>query len=238
MKRILKNPITIWLKKLYKSKKLEYQNRDKSLKIGYMSHAINCKFGKYNTIHTNVGIDKVLLGDFTYIADNTSVSKATIGKFCSIGPNCTIGLGKHPSHTFVSTHPIFFSDLNQAQISFADKKYFEEFENITIGNDVWLGSDVIVLDGVNIADGVIVAAGSVVTKDIPPYAIVGGAPAKIIKYRFKKNEIEKLLEMKWWDMDEEYLKNNFKQFHDIKKFLNNEVKLNIGNLYRGKSKND
>lgn len=219
MKWIIKNPLTIWFVKLIKSKILEYKNKDKNLKIGYMSSAKDCSFGIYNTIYDNVSLNDVHLNDFTYIAGNTKISKTSIGKFSSIGPDCKIGLGKHPSSTFVSTHPIFFSNLNQAQISFADKSYFNEFENITIGNDVWIGSNVLVIDGVNIGDGAIIAAGSIVTKDIPSYAIVGGVPAKLIKYRFEKDEIRKLLEIKWWNMDIDYLKNNFIQFHNIKSFV-------------------
>ena len=222
MKWLIKNPLTVWFVKLIKSKVLEYKNREKSLKIGYMSSATNCKFSMYNTIYNDVSLNEVVLGDFTYIAGNTSISKTSIGKFCSIGPDCKIGLGKHPTKDFVSTHPIFFSTLKQAQITFADKDYFQEFENITIGNDVWIGSNVIVVDGVNIGNGVIVAAGSVVTKDIPPYAIVGGVPAKMIRYRFEEEEIEKLLEMKWWEEDVDFLKKNFQKFHDVKEFLNNQ----------------
>ncbi len=219
MKWLIKNPLTLWFVRLIKSKKLEYKNKDKNLKIGYMSSALKCSFGIYNTIYDNVNLNEVDLGDFTYIAENTNISKVIIGKFCSIGSDCKIGLGKHPSKIFVSTHPIFFSTLNQVQISFSDKNYFKELDEITIGNDVWIGTNVIVVDGVNIGDGVIVAAGSVVTKDIPPYAIAGGVPAKIIRFRFEINEIEKLLELKWWDMDAEYLKVNFKKFHNIKNFL-------------------
>lgn len=220
MKQIIKNPLTVWFAKLIKSKILEYKNRDKFLKIGYMSSATNCKFSMYNTIYNEVNLNEVTLGDFTYIAGNTSISRTTIGKFCNIGPDCKIGLGKHPTKDFVSTHPVFFSTLKQAQISFADQNYFEEFVDIKIGNDVWLGANAIIVDGVKIGDGVIVAAGSVVTKDIPPYAIVGGVPAKIIKYRFEKEEIEKLSDMKWWDMDVEYLQKNFTKFHSIREFLN------------------
>ncbi len=215
----IKNPLSVWLIKLIRSKILEYQNRKKFLKIGYMSSMLNCQLGVYNTLYNDVSLNEVILGDFTYIAANTNIAKTKVGKFCSIGPNCKIGLGRHPSREFVSTHPIFFSTLKQAQITFADKNYFEEFENIEIGNDVWIGASVIIVDGVKIGDGVIVAAGSVVTKDMPPYSIVGGVPAKIIKYRFEKEEIKKLLELKWWNLDIEYLKVNFKKFHNVHEFI-------------------
>lgn len=220
MKWLIKNPLTIWCVRLIKSKILEYKNKDKNLKIGYMASAVNCSFGLYNTVMDRTSLVEVKLGDFTYIGSDTRISKSSIGKFCSIGHGSKIGLGKHPSANFVSTHPIFFSPSSQVQISFSDKNYFKEFDKIIIGNDVWIGVNAIVLDGVNIGDGVIVAAGAVVTKDIPPYAIVGGVPAKIIRFRFETNEIEKLLELKWWNMDTGYLKNNFTKFHDIKVFLN------------------
>jgi len=215
MNSIIRNPLSVWFALLLKSNIIEYKNRSKHLKIGYMSNVSKCKFGMHNTIYEYVSINEVDLGDFSYIACKTSISKTKIGKFCSIGPDCKIGLGKHPAKDFISTHPIFFSTLKQTRITFADRDYFNEFEEIEIGNDVWVGANVIIVDGVKIGHGAIVAAGSVVTKDIPPYAIVGGAPAIFIRYRFEKVEIEELLKMKWWDMDVSYLRDNFKKFHSI-----------------------
>ena len=219
MKGFVENPLTVWIAKLVRSKIMEYKYRDKNLKIGYLSSLRNCTLGFCVTIYDNVSLYECTLGDFTYVTSRTNIVKTTFGKYCSIGPDCKIGLGKHPTKDFVSTHPIFFSTLRQSQISFADRSYFEEFDKIVIGNDVWIGANVIVIDGIKIGDGAIVAAGSVVTKDVPPYAIVGGVPAKIIRFRFEQYQIEKLLEIKWWDMNKDSLKNDFKKFHNIDDFL-------------------
>lgn len=219
IKNLIKNPFTIWFVRLSRSKLLEFKYKNKMLKIGYLSTLQNCTFGHYNTLYDNINLNNVILDDFTYIASNTAIINTVIGKYCSIGPDCKIGLGKHPSKVFVSTHPIFFSTIKQAQITFSDKDYFEEFENIIIGNDVWIGANALIIDGVKISDGAIIAAGSVVTKDVPPYAIVGGVPAKIIKYRFEQKQIEKLLEIKWWDWDIKDLQTDYKKFHNIKKLL-------------------
>ncbi|MBF0211932.1 MAG: CatB-related O-acetyltransferase [Magnetococcales bacterium] len=163
-------------------------------------------------------MENVQVGDFTYISDGTTIGMATLGRYCSIGPECKIGLGRHPSEGFVSTHPIFFSTARPCQITFADRGYFEEHQPIVIGHDVWLGARVLVMDGVTIGDGAIVAAGAVVTRNVPPYAIVGGVPAKIIRYRFPEETINDLLERKWWNLPPELLAEHFRQFHDIALF--------------------
>ena len=90
---------------------------------------------------------------------------------------------------------------------------------VTIGNDVWVGANVIILPGVTIVDGAVLAAGAVVTKDVEPYAIVGGVPAKLIKYRFSREKREKLLRIKWWNLDEEKIEENIELFYDPDKFL-------------------
>ncbi|MEY8673893.1 CatB-related O-acetyltransferase [Francisella philomiragia] len=219
MKRILRNPLSIWFNRLLRAKKLEFKYRKSHLKIGYMTEVNNCSFGIYTTLYDEIFLKNVSIGDFTYVASKTHIHQTKIGKFCSIGPGCRIGLGKHPTSRFVSTHPAFFSMSKQSQVTFVDKNYFTEFENINIGNDVWIGANVLVVDGVNIGSGAIIAAGSVVTKDVPPYAVVGGVPAKVIKFRFEKDEVEKLLKVKWWDMDIEYFKKYYKKFLDVKKII-------------------
>lgn len=216
IKTILKNPFTIWIVKLCRAKLYQLKFHQNRLKIGYNSYAKSSTFGYANFIKNNVSINNSKLDSYTYVSDGTKIQYATIGKFCSIGPECQLGLGKHPS-TFVSTHPVFYSTL--PYMTFADKNYYNEFESIIIGNDVWIGSRVIVLDGVSISDGAIVAAGSLVTKNVPPYAIVGGVPAKVIKYRFEEAVIDKLLEDKWWNKDIKFLKNNFYIFHSIDDYL-------------------
>ncbi|MBY7733841.1 CatB-related O-acetyltransferase [Francisella philomiragia] len=219
MRRIIRNPLTVWFVRLIRAKVLEYKNKEKFLRIGYMTKVSDCSFGIYTTLYDEIFLKNVSIGDFTYVASKTHIHQTKIGKFCSIGPGCRIGLGKHPTSRFVSTHPAFFSISKQSQVTFVDRNYFTEFENINIGNDVWIGANVLVIDGVNIGSGAIIAAGSVVTKDVPPYAVVGGVPAKVIKFRFEEDEVEKLLKVKWWDMDIEYFKKYYKRFLDVKKII-------------------
>jgi len=173
--------------------------------------------------NTAVGNDShlynVSLGEYSYIGQRGTMMNTKIGKFCSIGQGTSISLGMHPSSTFVSTSPVFFSPHKQCGTTFANGSYFKEMGNCTIGNDVWIGANVIIMDDVTVGDGAIIGAGAVVTQNIPPYAITVGIPSKVIKYRFTENEIEFLLKFKWWDRDINWIKENYKDFHDIKPFM-------------------
>jgi len=169
------------------------------------------------------------IGLGTYIADNSIIKKAIVGRFCSIGSNVQTGLGVHPSRQFVSTHPAFFSTRKQAGFSFVEKDIFEEQifidtelkHVVEIGNDVWIGNNVIISDGLKIGDGAIVATGSIVMKDVLPYAIVGGNPAKVIGFRFSEQQIEKLMAIKWWNWDFEKIQSNSSLFTNVKSFTAN-----------------
>jgi chloramphenicol O-acetyltransferase type B len=168
-------------------------------------------FGDYVNL-AKVDVRQSEIGNFSYVSNGTKINRTKVGKFCSIGPRCLIGgLGKHPTN-LISTHPVFYSQLKQASISFANKQYFEEFEETVIGNDVWIGANAIIIDGVSIGDGAIIASGAVVNKSVEPYAIVGGVPAKLIKKRFDDEEVTHLLNIQWWDWSLETLKVNANKF--------------------------
>ena len=91
-------------------------------------------------------------------------------------------------------------------------------ESNIIGNDVWIGANVVIMNEISVGDGAVIGAGSIVTKDVPPYAIVVGSPARIIRYRFEKEEIEFLLNFRWWDKDSNWIKDNYLKFNNIKEF--------------------
>lgn len=166
-------------------------------------------------IYRFVKIDHSTVGAYTYIAPGTDITHARIGKFCSIAADASIGLALHPLN-FMSTSPVFFSPRNATGHSWVkgENEFFEEFKETVIGNDVWIGARAMILGGVHVGDGAVIAAGAVVTKDVPPYAIVGGVPAKIIKYRFNDDVIRRLLELKWWDKSPEELKSNITLFQN------------------------
>lgn len=178
----------------------------------------NSKIGFKTKIGKQSFLINTTLGEYSYLAGFNSIMNATIRMFCSIGENVKIGLGKHPTSIFISTSPVFYSPVGQCGESFSDQYYFDETGIDNIGNDVWIDANSVILDNVNIGNGAIVAAGSVVTKDVEPYAIVGGIPAKVIRYRFSTETITFINKSEWWNFDETILRSNFKSFHTIDNF--------------------
>lgn len=149
------------------------------------------------------------LGDYSYINFFAWVNNTNIGKYCSIAMNFKSGLGKHPTK-LLSTSPLFY-----AKKRFALKKpldielaSYEEYQDIIIGNDVWIGANVLIMDGVKIGNGAIIGAHSLVVKNVPDYAIIAGVPGKVIKYRFSDEIIAELNKINWWDWEKEKIIRN------------------------------
>lgn len=143
--------------------------------------------------------------------------EGSIGRFTSIGYGVRVLRGTHPFEApFVTTSPVFFSTRKQAMETFAGEQLFNEIlPPVTIGNDCWIGERVSIVGGCCIGDGAVVLTGAVVTKDVPPYAVVGGVPAIILKYRYDEDTVKWLRGIRWWDMPLEWLRENNDLLCDI-----------------------
>jgi acetyltransferase-like isoleucine patch superfamily enzyme len=170
---------------------------------------------KVNTGIGTYGVENITIMDYQQGTD------LTIGNFCSIAHPVRVILGGNHRYDRVTTFP--FNILYKMPPGDQSDGYSNG--NVTIENDVWIGSNVMIMSGITIGNGAIIAAGSHVIKDVPPYAIVGGNPAKVIKYRFSENQIRDLLKIKWWDWSLEKIQANSTLLlnNDIDKFINEHL---------------
>ena len=177
-----------------------------------------------NFVGKNSVLTNVDLGFGSYVSSNADLSNAKVGKYCSIGPNLSSIGGNHPLNHHKSTHPAFYAKNNASGFSyltgekdsiFTEDKYVDESKRYfyEIGNDVWIGANVSICQGVTIGDGAVIGACSLVNKDVEPYAVYAGITAKKIKQRFTDETIEKLLNEKWWDKGEEWIKEHASEFY-------------------------
>ena len=172
-----------------------------------------------NVVFQNWKIFKSI-GNFTFIGKNTYIENCqSIGSYCSISFDVKIGLKNHNLHT-ISTSPFFYKKSK----GWVEKDNLQNRNPVIIENDVLISSNVLILEGVKIGNGSVVAAGSVVNKDVPPYSVVGGIPAKVIRYRFDEKTINKLITSEWWTYDSEKIKELKKDFDNPNDFLEKLVK--------------
>lgn len=157
------------------------------------------------------------LAEYSYVGRNCLIIDTHIGRFCSISDNCYIGLAAHPI-SWVSTSPVFCLGKNALRKNFSEK-YFQPLKKTIIEHDVWIGMNTSIISGVHIGTGAIIGAGAVVTKDVEPYSIVAGNPAKLIKYRFDKSIREQLLSSEWWHKTDTLLSEISEDIDDIERFL-------------------
>lgn len=167
--------------------------------------------GKKAKVNSLTQVYNSTMGRYSYLGRHSYLICADIGQFCSIGDEVKVGLGIHTISN-LSTSPLFTEKHNGTGSSWADKNVVIPFKRVVVGNDVWIGERVIIMGGITIGDGAVIGAGAIVTKDVPPYAVVAGVPAKVIRYRFSENIIKKLLQLQWWNLEDDVLKQNLHLF--------------------------
>ena len=175
----------------------------------------DARLGAYCEVGARTALLDVAMDDYSYVVNDAQITYSTIGKFCSIAAMTRINPGNHPMHR-----------ASQAHFTYRASAYFpgegdepEFFEwrrahRVHIGHDVWIGHGAIVLPGRSIGTGAVVAAGAIVTKDVPPYTIVAGNPAAIIKRRFPETVADRLTALAWWDWDHESLRSALPDFRN------------------------
>jgi acetyltransferase-like isoleucine patch superfamily enzyme len=206
-----------------KQPSLFFSDRKKKVRLSLFANAQDCHFEGKNKIYPRAHVCRSSLGRGSYIGPNSRMPRCKIGRYCSIGPEVLVLSGTHPIDEKISTHPCFYSLGKQAGFTYVRDQSYDEFllcrpDNqyyVEIGSDVWIGARVIIVGGVRIGHGAVVAAGSVVTKDVPDYAIVGGVPAKQLRFRFSENLRTNLLEERWWEQEEDWILDNLHRFSEV-----------------------
>lgn len=176
--------------------------------------------GAYTDVGPRCSLSESSMDDYSYLAGDVSMVWTTIGKFCSIAAHTRINPGNHPTWRVTSSHCTY--RRKQYGLDDTDDREFFQWRKdhpCSIGHDVWIGHAVTVLAGVSVGTGACIGAGAVVTKDIPPFAIAVGVPARVIKFRFDEATIARIQAAEYWNWDRATLEENFADLRDVDAFL-------------------
>jgi phosphonate metabolism protein (transferase hexapeptide repeat family) len=180
------------------------------------AEVVECSFGRYTAVHEKSKMRECSLGDYSYVMENCDLIYAEIGKFCSIASNVRINPGNHPLWRASSHHFTYRSEM----YGFAaqdDAAFFEWRRNhkVTIGHDVWIGHGAIVMPGVTIGTGAAIGSGAIVTKDVAPYTIVAGVPARMLRQRFAPDIATGMIKLGWWDWPHDRIEAALLDFREL-----------------------
>lgn len=189
----------------------------KAIKFLHLPAIKNSTIHPASKVSSSTHLVNVKMNKYSFIGSNCTVINTEIGAFCSIADNVIIGGSTHPIK-WVSTSPVFHSGKNIMGKNFSDH-LFQTTKKTIIESDVWIGNNCLIKSGITINTGAIVGMGAIVTKDIGPYEIWAGNPARMIRKRFDDNTIEGLLDIKWWEWNDDKLDNNADFMNNVSEFI-------------------
>lgn len=188
--------------------------------ISQSAIVVNSELGKYTEVSEQAKLLESSLDDYSYVMERADIIHTRIGKFANIASEVRINPGNHPiewasQHHFLYRRRLYGLSETDNEAFFAWRKH----QNVIIGHDTWIGHKAVIMPGVSVGNGGVVAAGAVVTRDVPPYTIVAGIPARPLRTRFPKQIWQRLEAICWWDWSHELLRQRLEDFYDIRRFI-------------------
>lgn len=184
--------------------------------IHQTANVVASQLGAYTEVGARTSMLESSMGDYSYIVNDGEVAYTIIGKFCSIAAHVRINPGNHPMQRASQAHFTYRASAywpgEDDEASFFD---WRRSTPVTLGHDVWIGHGVVILPGCGIGTGAVVGAGAIVTRDVPPYTIAVGNPARVVKRRFDEDTAARLEELAWWDWDHERLRRALPDFRTL-----------------------
>ena len=175
------------------------------------------RLGGYTEVGQRTSVLETTMGDYSYVVNDSEIAYASIGKFCSVAAHVRLNPGNHPMWRASQSHftyraSAYWPGREEDEAAFFD---WRRSAPVTLGHDVWIGHGAVVLPGRTVGTGAVVGAGAVVTRDVPPYAVAVGNPARMLRPRFAPAVAERLLSLAWWDWDHERLRSALPDFRDL-----------------------